>query len=186
MYGGKGVTTCATCDGAFYRNMDVVVIGGGDSACEEALFLTRFCRKVTLVHRRDELRASRIMAERTIAHEKIDLLWDSAVEEVLADEEGKARAIRIKNLKTNQESELACKGVFIAIGHIPNTKAFQGILELDENGYLVPEKNSMVKTSLDGVYVAGDCADHVYRQAITAAGMGCQAAIEAERWLAEE
>ena len=186
MYGGKGVTTCATCDGAFYRNMDVVVIGGGDSACEEALFLTRFCQKVTLVHRRDELRASRIMAERTIAHEKIDLLWDSAVEEVLADEEGKARAIRIKNLKTNQESELACKGVFIAIGHIPNTKAFQGILELDENGYLVPEKNSMVKTSLDGVYVAGDCADHVYRQAITAAGMGCQAAIEAERWLAEE
>ena len=186
MYGGKGVTTCATCDGAFYRNMDVVVIGGGDSACEEALFLTRFCRKVTLVHRRDELRASRIMAERTIAHEKIDLLWDSAVEEVLADEEGKARAIRIKNLKTNQESELACKGVFIAIGHIPNTQAFQGILELDENGYLVPEKNSMVKTSLDGVYVAGDCADHVYRQAITAAGMGCQAAIEAERWLAEE
>ena len=186
MYGGKGVTTCATCDGAFYRNMDVVVIGGGDSACEEALFLTRFCQKVTLVHRRDELRASRIMAERTIAHEKIDLLWDSAVEEVLADEEGKARAIRIKNLKTNQESELACKGVFIAIGHIPNTKAFQDILELDENGYLVPEKNSMVKTSLDGVYVAGDCADHVYRQAITAAGMGCQAAIEAERWLAEE
>ena len=186
MYGGKGVTTCATCDGAFYRNMDVVVIGGGDSACEEALFLTRFCRKVTLVHRRDELRASRIMAERTIAHEKIDLLWDSAVEEVLADEEGKARAIRVKNLKTNQESELACKGVFIAIGHIPNTQAFQGILELDENGYLVPEKNSMVKTSLDGVYVAGDCADHVYRQAITAAGMGCQAAIEAERWLAEE
>ena len=136
MYGGKGVTTCATCDGAFYRNMDVVVIGGGDSACEEALFLTRFCRKVTLVHRRDELRASRIMAERTIAHEKIDLLWDSAVEEVLADEEGKARAIRVKNLKTNQESELACKGVFIAIGHIPNTQAFQGILELDENGYL--------------------------------------------------
>ena len=186
MYGGKGVTTCATCDGAFYRNMDVVVIGGGDSACEEALFLTRFCQKVTLVHRRDELRASRIMAERTIAHEKIDLLWDSAVEEVLADEEGKARAIRVKNLKTNQESELACKGVFIAIGHIPNTQAFQGILELDENGYLVPEKNSMVKTSLDGVYVAGDCADHVYRQAITAAGMGCQAAIEAERWLAEE
>ncbi|MDG1139186.1 MAG: thioredoxin-disulfide reductase [Opitutales bacterium] len=185
MYGGKGVTTCATCDGAFYRDMDVVVVGGGDSACEEALFLTRFCKKVTLVHRRDELRASRIMAERTEAHEKIELLWDSGVEEILADEDGKARAIKVKNLKTNEESEISCKGVFIAIGHIPNTSPFQGILELDENGYLVPQGKSMVKTALDGVYVAGDCADHVYRQAITAAGMGCQAAIEAERWLAE-
>jgi thioredoxin reductase (NADPH) len=185
MYGGKGVTTCATCDGAFYRDMDVVVIGGGDSACEEALFLTRFCKKVTLVHRRDELRASRIMAERTIAHEKIELLWDSGVEEVLPDEDGKARAIKVRNLKTNEESEISCKGVFIAIGHVPNTSPFQGVLELDENGYLIPRGKSMVKTDLDGVYVAGDCADHVYRQAITAAGMGCQAAIEAERWLAE-
>ena len=138
MYGGKGVTTCATCDGAFYRDMDVVVIGGGDSACEEALFLTRFCKKVTLVHRRDELRASRIMAERTIAHEKIELLWDSGVEEVLPDEEGKARAIKVRNLKTNEESEISCKGVFIAIGHVPNTSPFQGVLELDENGYLIP------------------------------------------------
>jgi thioredoxin reductase (NADPH) len=185
MYGGKGVTTCATCDGAFYRNMDVVVIGGGDSACEEALFLTRFCSKVTLVHRRDELRASKIMAERTLAHEKIEAVWDSAVEEILPDENGRVRAIRTKNLKSGGSQEISCKGVFIAIGHLPNTKPFEGILELDANSYLVPSAGSMVKTSIPGVFVAGDCADHVYRQAITAAGMGCQSAIEAERWLAE-
>jgi thioredoxin reductase (NADPH) len=185
MYGGKGVTTCATCDGAFYRNMDVVVIGGGDSACEEALFLTRFCSKVTLVHRRDELRASKIMAERTLAHEKIEAIWDSAVEEILPGEDGKVRAIRTKNLKTGDYLEINCKGVFIAIGHLPNTQPFEGILDLDENGYLVPSLGSMVKTKIPGVFVAGDCADHVYRQAITAAGMGCQSAIEAERWLAE-
>ena len=185
MFGGKGVTTCATCDGAFYRDMDVAVVGGGDSACEEALFLTRFCKKVTLIHRRDQLRASKIMAERTIAHEKIDVIWDSGVQEILADDEGKVRALKLNNLKTNEASELSCKGVFIAIGHIPNTQPFQGVLELDENGYLVPDGKSMVQTALGGVYVAGDCADHVYRQAITAAGMGCQAAIEAERWLAE-
>ena len=186
MYGGKGVTTCATCDGAFYRDMDVVVVGGGDSACEESLFLTRFCSKVTLVHRRDELRASRIMAERTLAHEKIEVIWDSAVEEVLADEDGKAKAITIRNLKNQETSRVSCKGVFIAIGHVPNTKPFEGVLELDDDGYLVPEQNSMVRSSVPGVYVAGDCADHAYRQAITAAGMGCQAAIEAERWLAEK
>ena len=185
MFGGKGVTTCATCDGAFYRDMEVVVVGGGDSACEEALFLTRFCSKVTLIHRRDELRASRIMAERAIAHEKIEPLWDSAVEEVLADDAGKARAVQVRNLKTGEIGEVPCRGVFIAIGHVPNTQPFKGILPLDENGYFVPEANSMVQTAVPGVYVAGDCADHVYRQAITAAGMGCQAAIEAERWLAE-
>ena len=185
MYGGKGVTTCATCDGAFYRDMDVVVVGGGDSACEEALFLTRFCSKVTLIHRRDELRASKIMAERTMAHEKIDVVWDAAVEEILAGEDGRVQAIKTKNLKTGALQEISCKGVFIAIGHLPNTKPFQDILELDENGYLVPSNGSMVKTKFPGVFVAGDCADHVYRQAITAAGMGCQSAIEAERWLAD-
>ena len=185
MYGGKGVTTCATCDGAFYRNMDVVVIGGGDSACEEALFLTRFCSKVTLVHRRDELRASKIMAERTLAHEKIHAVWDSGVEEILPGEDGKVRAVQTKNLKTGEISEINCKGVFIAIGHLPNTQPFEDILDLDSNGYLVPADGSMVKTKVPGVFVAGDCADHVYRQAITAAGMGCQSAIEAERWLAE-
>ena len=185
MFGGKGVTTCATCDGAFYRDMEVVVVGGGDSACEEALFLTRFCSKVTLVHRRDELRASKIMAERTLAHEKITPLWNSAVQEVLADEEGKARAISVENLMSGEKSEIPCKGIFIAIGHVPNTSAFEGLIPLDENGYFLPEPGSMVKTAVPGVFVAGDCADHVYRQAITAAGMGCQSAIEAERWLAE-
>ena len=185
MYGGKGVTTCATCDGAFYREMDVIVAGGGDSACEEALFLTRFCSKVTLVHRRNELRASQIMAERTQAHEKIEIVWDSAIKEILPDDAGKTRAVSLENLKTKEVSEISCKGVFIAIGHVPNTQPFKDILPLDSNGYLVPEKGSQVQTSIPGVYVAGDCADHVYRQAITAAGMGCQAAIDVERWLAE-
>ncbi len=185
MFGGKGVTTCATCDGAFYRDMEVVVVGGGDSACEEALFLTRFCSKVTLIHRRDELRASKIMTDRTLAHEKITPLWDSAVKEVLPDQDGKARAICVENLESGEKTEVPCKGVFIAIGHVPNTSAFEGIIPLDENGYFIPEPGSMVRTSVPGVFVAGDCADHVYRQAITAAGMGCQSAIEAERWLAE-
>jgi thioredoxin reductase (NADPH) len=165
--------------------MDVIVVGGGDSACEEALFLTRFCSKVTLIHRRDELRASRIMAERTLAHDKIDVIWDSGIIEILPDENGKTRAVSVKNLKSEETLEVPCKGVFIAIGHIPNTQPFDGILPLDSNGYLVPEKGSQVQTAIPGVYVAGDCADHVYRQAITAAGMGCQAAIDTERWLAE-
>lgn len=186
MFGGKGVTTCATCDGAFYRDMEVVVVGGGDSACEEALFLTRFCSKVSLIHRRDELRASKIMAERTLAHEKIEAIWDTVIEEILADDTGNCRGIQVKNLKTGVTGTIGCKGVFIAIGHVPNTTAFSDILPQDENGYLLPQAGSQVKTGIPGVYVAGDCADHVYRQAITAAGMGCQAAIDAERWLAEQ
>ena len=186
MYGGKGVTTCATCDGAFYRDMDVTVIGGGDSACEEALFLTRFCSKVTLVHRRDTLRASKIMAERTLAHEKIEVCWNASPEAVLADESGNARALKVKKLDSGDSVEIPCKGVFIAIGHIPNTDFVVGLLERDENGYIVPETGSQVRTSVPGLYAAGDCVDHVYRQAITAAGMGCQSAIEAERWLAEK
>lgn len=185
MYGGKGVTTCATCDGAFYRDMDVTVIGGGDSACEEALFLTRFCSKVTLVHRRDTLRASKIMAERTLAHEKIEVVWNANPDAVLADESGNARALKVKKTDTGDSLEIPCKGVFIAIGHIPNTDFVEGLLDRDGNGYIIPAPGSQVKTSLPGLFAAGDCVDHVYRQAITAAGMGCQSAIEVERWLAE-
>ncbi len=185
MYGGKGVTTCATCDGAFYRDMDVTVIGGGDSACEEALFLTRFCSKVTLVHRRDTLRASKIMAERTLAHEKIEVVWNANPEAVLADESGNARALKVKKTDSGDCLEIPCKGVFIAIGHIPNTDFVEGLLDRDDNGYIIPASGSQVRTSLPGLFAAGDCVDHVYRQAITAAGMGCQSAIEVERWLAE-
>jgi thioredoxin reductase (NADPH) len=185
LFGGKGVTTCATCDGAFYRNMEVAVIGGGDSACEEALFLTRFASRIHLVHRRDELRASKIMAERTTSHEKINMVWDSVPVAVEGVEGGAVSGLRVRNVKTGAVSTLPVKGVFVAIGHVPNTKAFTPALEADANGYFVPAAGSMVRTRVPGVYVAGDCADHVYRQAITAAGMGCQAAIEAERWLAE-
>lgn len=185
MFGGKGVTTCATCDGAFYRNMEVAVVGGGDSACEEALFLTRFCSKIYLIHRRDELRASGIMAKRTLEHPKIQPVWDTLVERVLADDHGHVRGLALKHRTTGAASELAVKGVFVAIGHMPNTKAFVGALPLDELGYFIPEAGSQVRTRVPGVFVAGDCADHVFRQAITAAGMGCQAAIEAERWLSE-
>lgn len=186
LWGGKGVTTCATCDGAFYRNMDVVIVGGGDSACEEAQFLTRFCSKVTMLVRRDVFRASKIMADRTMQNEKIDIQWNTAPVEVLAGTDGMMQAVRVKDTQTGQEREIEAKGFFIAIGHIPNTHflADSGI-PLDEEGYVVAEAHSGVKTDVAGVFVAGDCADHVYRQAITAAGMGCRAAIEAERWLAE-
>jgi thioredoxin reductase (NADPH) len=185
LYGGKGVTTCATCDGAFYRGMDVAVIGGGDSACEEALFLTRFASKVYLVHRRHELRASKIMAERTTTHAKIRMVWDSVPVAVHGVDEGAVTGLAVRHVATGAPSVLPIKGLFLAIGHQPNTKAFAGALEVDANGYFVPLPGSQVRTTIPGVYVAGDCADHVFRQAITAAGMGCQAAIEAERWLAE-
>ena len=185
LYGGKGVTTCATCDGAFYKKMDVAVIGGGDSAAEEALFLTRFASKVYLVHRRDSLRASKIMADRATSHPKIVCVWDSvplAVEGVGA---GAVSGLKIKNVKTGAESVLPVKGIFVAIGHVPNTGPFAAVLDTNEGGYFKPAAGSQVRTNVPGVYVAGDCADHVYRQAITAAGMGCAAAIETERWLAE-
>ena len=184
LYGGKGVTTCATCDGAFYRKMDVVVIGGGDSAAEEALFLTRFASKVYLVHRRDALRASKIMADRVMKHEKIQPVWDSVPVGVEGVAEGSVSGLKIRNVKTGAESVLAAKGIFVAIGHEPNTAPFKGAVDTDDQGYFVPSDHSQVRTRTPGVYVAGDCADHHYRQAITAAGMGCQAAIEAERWLA--
>jgi thioredoxin reductase (NADPH) len=184
LYGGKGVTTCATCDGAFYRKMDVAVIGGGDSACEEALFLTRFASKVYLVHRRDTLRASKIMAERTLANPKIKPVWDSVVTEILDVKQDKVTGVRIKNVKTNAESTLDCAGVFVAIGHVPNTQLFNGVLDMDEAGYLKRTEGSL--TNVPGVFVAGDCSDRVYRQAITAAGMGCAAAIDCERFLGAE
>ncbi len=182
----KGTTYCATCDGALpvFRNQPLVVVGGGDSACEEAQYLTRFGSIVYLVHRRDSLRASKIMAERTLANPKINPIWDSAVTEVLDVKQDKVIAVKLKNLKNGAESILACAGVFIAIGHVPNTELFKGKINLDENGFIVPQQGTM--TNVTGVFVAGDCADHVYRQAITAAGAGCAAAIDAERFLATQ
>jgi len=182
----KGVTYCATCDGALpmFRNQPLVVVGGGDSACEEALYLTRFGSMVYLVHRRDSLRASRIMAERTISHPKITPVWDSAVTEVLDVKQDKVTSVRVKNLKTNAESMIACAGLFVAIGHVPSTDLFKGVIDMDESGYIIPKKGPV--TNVPGVFVAGDCSDRVYRQAITAAGMGCAAAIDCERFLGAE
>ena len=180
----KGVTYCATCDGALpmFRDQPLVVVGGGDSACEEATFLTRFASKVHLVHRRDELRASKIMAERTLGNDKIEMVWDSEVEEILGED--KVSGVRLRNNKTDAEQIVECAGVFIAIGHVPNTQIFKGQLEMDDAGYITRTEGA--QTSTPGVFVAGDCSDKVYRQAVTAAGMGCAAAIEAERLLAAE
>jgi len=182
----KGVTFCATCDGAWpaFRHQPLVVVGGGDSACEEALYLTRFGSEIFLVHRRDALRASKIMAWRVLAHEKIKPVWDSVVTEILDTKLDKVTGVRLKNLKTGAESLLPCAGVFVAVGHVPNTQLFKGVLEMDENGYLIPRKGTA--TNIPGVFVAGDCADHIYRQAVTAAGTGCAAAIDAERFLAAQ
>jgi len=182
----KGVTYCATCDGALpvFRNQPLVVVGGGDSACEEALYLTRFGSEIFLVHRRDSLRASKIMAERVHAHKTIKPVWDSAVTEILDAKQDKVTGVKLKNLKTGAESVLNCAGVFIAIGHSPNTDIFKGQIDMDANGFIIPRQGTM--TNVPGVFVAGDCADHVYRQAITAAGAGCAAGIDAERFLAAE
>lgn len=178
---GRGVSGCATCDGAFYRDVPVAVVGGGDTALEEATFLTRFASKVTIVHRRDEFRGSKIMADRALANEKIEVLWDSVVEEVMDVEKNEVTGLKIRNVKTDEISELPVNGMFVAIGHKPNTDAFKDQLKLDEVGYIVADG---VKTGIDGVYAAGDVADSVYRQAVTAAGTGCAAALEAERYLA--
>ncbi len=173
--GGRGVSACATCDGAFYRGKDVIVIGGGDTACEEANFLTRFCTSVKLVHRRDELMASKIMAERVLNNPKITPIWDSALEEVVADEAGVCTAAMLKNLKTGEITKVDCKGVFIAIGHVPNTSVFAGAVEMDADGYIVVSDS--VRTNVENVFAAGDCADRDFRQAITAVASGCKAAI---------
>lgn len=182
----KGVTYCATCDGALpmFRNRPLVVVGGGDSACEEALYLTRFASTVYLVHRRGELRASKIMAERTLAHPKIQPVWHTEVAEILDVSRDEVTGVRLKHLETGAISVLDCAGVFIAIGLVPSTQLFAGVLAIDEAGYFKLGEGS--KTSVPGVFIAGDCADKVYRQAITAAGMGCMAAIDCERFLQEE
>lgn len=177
---GRGVSACATCDGAFYRGLSVAVVGGGDSAMEEALFLTRFASEVTVIHRRDKLRASKIMAERAEKNPKIHFVWNSAVTEIFGKDD--VDGIRMKDVATGEERTLACKGVFVALGHVPSTKAFAGQLNMDESGYIELQNNTSY-TSVEGVFAAGDCADKRYRQAITAAGMGARAAIDAERWL---
>ncbi len=180
----KGVTYCATCDGALpvFRNKPLVVVGGGDSACEEATYLTRFASTVYLIHRRDTLRASKIMAARTLTNHKIHPLWNTVVTEVLDVEQDKVTGVRLKNIQTHDERTLDCAGVFVAIGHMPNTRIFKGVIDMDDNGYIRPQRGT--ETNVPGVFVAGDCSDHVYRQAITAAGQGCAAAIDTERYLA--
>jgi thioredoxin reductase (NADPH) len=179
---GHGLTSCATCDGAFYRDVPVCVVGGGDSACEEASFLTRFASRVYLIHRRDELRASKIMAERALSNPKITPVWNSTIKEYITDENGEMCKVRLQDLVTGAESDLELRCVFVAIGHVPNTQFLNGLVELDENGYILQKKGTM--TSVPGIFAAGDVADHVYRQAITAAGNGCAAALDAERYLA--
>ena len=178
---GRGVSTCATCDGFFFRGVPLVVVGGGDSAVEEATFLTRFATHVTVVHRRDELRASKIMQDRAFANDKIDFVWDSHVVEVLGTD-GKVDRLRLENLKTGEQSTIETGGMFIAIGHDPNTALFKGQLEMDEAGYLVVN-HPHTQTSVEGVFACGDVVDHIFRQAVTAAGTGCAAAIDAERYL---
>jgi thioredoxin reductase (NADPH) len=179
---GYGVSACATCDGAFFKNKEAVVVGGGDTAIEEATFLTRFCSKVTVVHRRSALRASKIMQDRAAANPKIDFIWNAAIEEIYGEQKTGVSGVRLKNLKANTVSDFRTDAVFVAIGHQPNTRLFEGQLEMDEVGYL-KVRNASTYTNVDGVFAAGDVADKVYRQAVTAAGTGCMAAIDAERWL---
>jgi thioredoxin reductase (NADPH) len=180
---GRGVSTCATCDGFFFRDKTVAVVGGGDSAVEEGTFLTRYASKVYLVHRRDRLRAGQILQDRAMKNDKITFIWDTVVDEISGDQNTGVTAAHLRNVKTGEEEELPVDGVFLAIGHIPNTKLFEGQLKLDEQGYIVTD--SRMHTNIQGVFACGDCQDHIYRQAITAAGTGCVAAIEAEKFLAE-
>ncbi|MEM2140161.1 thioredoxin-disulfide reductase [Nitrososphaera sp.] len=181
-YGGRGVSYCATCDGPFFRGEDIVVVGGGDTAVEEATFLTKFGKSVRIVHRRDSLRASKIMAEKALANPKIKFSWNSVVTDITGDK--KVSAVTIKDTNTGKESKITAGGIFVAIGHEPNTAVFRGHLDLDDKGYMVLKDHT--RTSVEGVFAAGDVHDHRYRQAVTAAGFGCMAAIDVERWLSEQ
>ena len=176
---GRGVSSCATCDAPFFKDKDVVIVGGGDTAIDDALLLTKYAKKVTIIHRRDKLRASKILQDRAFKNEKINFKWNSVVEDIIGD--NKVEGIIIKDVKTGEKSKLECQGVFIAIGHKPNTDLFKGQIEIDDKGYIIKRNNT--ETSVKGVFVAGDVCDSRYRQAITAAGMGCQAAIDAEKYL---
>jgi thioredoxin reductase (NADPH) len=176
---GHGLSTCATCDGFFFRDQDIAVVGGGDSAIEEALFLTKFGRTVTVIHRRDQLRASKIMQSRAFANDKIRFLWDTVVDDIVGD--GRVEGVVVRNVRTDETSTLPVSGVFVAIGHKPNTDLFKGQLAMEDNGYLITYEGTA--TNVDGVFACGDVQDHIYRQAVTAAGTGCMAAIDAERWL---
>ena len=180
---GRGVSACATCDGFFFQDQEVAVVGGGDTAMEEALFLTRYATNVKIIHRRDELRASKIMQERAVSNSKIEFIWNTEVTDILANENGEVAKLKLHNLSTSDESELDINGLFIAIGHKPNTQIFDGIIDRNENGYILT--NNGTKTNIEGVFACGDAQDWIYRQAVTAAGTGCMAAIDAERYLAE-
>jgi thioredoxin reductase (NADPH) len=183
---GFGVSACATCDGFFFRGKEIAVVGGGDSAMEEATFLTKFATKVTIIHRREELRASKIMQERARQNPKIQFLFNTAVEEVIGTKDGGVTSLKLRNLVTNERTDFATQGLFIAIGHTPNTAPYKGQLEMDEKGYLVLAHPNSTATNIHGVFACGDAVDHIYRQAITAAGSGCQAALDCERWLTHE
>ncbi len=182
MYNGKGVSACATCDGFFYRNKEVAVVGGGNTAVEEALYLSNICSKVTLIHRRDQLRSEKILQDRLFSKKNINIIWNNIVSEILGDENG-VSSLKLTSTKQNKTEIIKVEGVFIAIGHSPSTKPFKDVLEMDNEGYIIAQKPGTTITNIDGVFAAGDCVDKVYRQAITAAGMGCMAALDAEKWI---
>ena len=181
-FNGKGVSACATCDGFFYRNKEVAVIGGGNTAVEEALYLSNICSKVTLVHRRDELRAEKILQKRLFAKENINIIWNNVISEILGDENG-VNSLKINDKNSDKTEIINVEGVFIAIGHSPSTEPFKGVLEMDQEGYIIAKKPGTSITNIEGVFAAGDCVDKIYRQAVTAAGMGCMAALDAEKWM---